>query len=194
MSTKALATSLGKRPRHSCRVTVVIHIARCIWRSFLSLQALELSIHLVSLNSSHGLRAHTLEIVIVACLEGAPALWGVHVIPEVGHDVILREVDKHGLIVHHRPVAWCKSLTPHWSGASVVFIKSYTENVSLVGELKAVVVFYYLKSMEWCLSEFGFITYLLGSSWEQTCSLLKRSGRVARSVISNSQSPITRSS
>ena len=69
------------------------------------MHTLELVVDLAPLDPSHCLRADAFEVIVVPSLEAAPALRGVNVVPEVCHQVVVRQVHQHCLVVHHRPVA-----------------------------------------------------------------------------------------
>ena len=69
------------------------------------------------------------------------------VVSEVGHDVNLRQEDKHCLIVHHCPAA-VKVLSILCSSALVAFLKLDRDLVRVVCESKGIVILNDLQSVK----------------------------------------------
>ena len=98
-------------------------------------------------NTSHRLTTYAHKVVVVSCLERSPRFSRVNIISEVGHDINLRQEDKHCLIVHHCPAA-IKVLSILCSSALVAFLKLDRDLVRVVSESKGIVILDDLESIK----------------------------------------------
>ena len=61
----------------------------------------------ITKDTHHGVLAPAVELVVITGLEAVPLCFLVRpdFVSEIGDDVVLRELDDEGLVVHHGPVA-----------------------------------------------------------------------------------------
>ena len=147
MSTEGCASSLS----HGYSVAIIFHTGRNLCVRFLSsMHAGKFTVAFTSRYSSHCLVADEVEFVIISSLKRGPTFLSIlfDVVSEVRHEFLIWQIKNYRLIVHHCPAAFCVTL----SSAFVIFLKIDTDSVGLVSELKCVVVFDDLKSINMLVS------------------------------------------
>ena len=140
---EALTSNLG----HGHAISVIIHVWTNFFGISFSVHAWELAVLFVSGNTSHCLSTNAPEVIVVSGLKGCPRFVRVNVVSEVGHDVNLRQEDKHCLIVHHCPAA-IKALSILCSSALVAFFKLDRDLVRVVSESKGIIILDDLQSVK----------------------------------------------